>query len=170
MYNIFIDIETNSLSKLAFFTEYNSTQWPKPIQICCLVTNLDLNIIHVYYVNIIASKIPSIIFGYNSSCAINPRLAATQLISLFKSYQPFQLIAHNILFDKGVLKSFLYNELKVNIKLSNTFCTLQKSKKIFNVGSLETIYNILYPKSFLPHHNALFDCIKCYKLYKLLPI
>jgi DNA polymerase III subunit epsilon len=98
-----------------------------------------------------------------------------ELINKFNEYNIIEMISHNTDFDMSVLKSelFRYNHLEFLDKINkiNIYCTMLNSQKKMNVSKwpkLSEAYKFFYNKEITNAHQAEFDTLYCYQIYKAL--
>ena len=99
-----------------------------------------------------------------------------ELFNLFiNKYNITEIISHNINFDINVLKSELYRynniTLLEKIDKTKTYCTMLNSQKKMAIGKwpkLREAYIYFYNKDITNAHEAEYDTLYCYEIYKAL--
>lgn len=102
-------------------------------------------------------------------------IVVEELIRTFNEYEITQMISHNTDFDMNVLMSelFRYNYFSFLEKVENVeiYCTMLNSQKKMNVSKwpkLAEAYNFFYNKDITNAHQAEYDTLYCYEIYKAL--
>jgi len=99
-----------------------------------------------------------------------------ELLNMFTNkYNITEIISHNIDFDINVLKSELYryNNITLLEKIENTstYCTMLNAQRKMGVGKwpkLREAYIYYYNKDITNAHQAEYDTLYCYEIYKAL--
>ena len=102
-------------------------------------------------------------------------IVVEELIRTFNEYEITQMISHNTDFDMNVLMSelFRYNYFPFLEKVEkvDVYCTMLNSQKKMNVSKwpkLGEAYNFFYNKEITNGHQAEYDTLYCYEIYKAL--
>lgn len=103
------------------------------------------------------------------------KTVVNDLIDTFNKYEIIQMISHNTDFDMNVLMSelFRYKYLQFLEKVEDVevYCTMLNSQKKMNVfkwPKLAEAYNFFYNKDITNAHQAEYDTLYCYEIYKAL--
>ena len=99
-----------------------------------------------------------------------------ELLNMFSvKYNITEIISHNIDFDLNVLKSELYryNNISLLEKIENarTYCTMLNAQirmDYYKWPKLNEAYRYFYNKDITNAHEAEYDTLYCYEIYKAL--
>lgn len=175
---LFIDTETTGVTRLAFVTRQNFTQWPRLVQIAWALGDADgLGKIHSALVRPDGFVIPpsaTRIHRISQSVAVEQGERVGEVLRRFSDAlsQANVVVAHNFRFDVGVLHA---EALRKNPPITFAWpkaniCTMQQGQSflISHHGrkhpgnpTLADLYRTLFGFDFYPKHNAIADVRAC---------
>ena len=189
MYNFIYDVETTGLpiriNRRLNYNNLESFNNCRLISISWIITDNINNIIEkgTYYVkpdNFEVSQESINIHGLTNEFLEQNGESIHNIIDLIKNiftekYEIIKIVSHNIDFDINVLKSELvrynYSDLLIKINDIETYCTMLKSQSIMRVNKwpkLSEAYRYFYDEDITNAHQAEYDTLYCYKIFKKL--
>lgn len=161
--------------------DYKSYDTSRMVQIGCIITDDDSNIISTYssIVKPNGYEIPEFvvkIHGIDTNKAENEgkdiNVIFEELFPLISECKEF--IAHNVLFDYNILLSEVFraedNKMLEILMLMKKTCTKKLGREKFRLykdPKLTELYKLCFPnKEWIQKHEALDDCMKCYECYR----
>jgi DNA polymerase III subunit epsilon len=175
---LFVDTETTGVTRLAFVTRRNLTQWPRLVQIAWALGDEEgLGLIHSILIRPDGFEIPpevSRIHRITQAHAMAEGQPLAQALQRFNEVlsQATVVVAHNFRFDVGILRA---EALRQNPPLSLDWpkaiiCTMQYGQAFLvsqlgrrNPGhpSLSNLYQTMFGFDFYPKHSASSDVRAC---------
>jgi DNA polymerase-3 subunit epsilon len=189
MYNFIYDVETTGLpiriNRRLNYNNLESFNNCRLISISWIITDNINNIIEkgTYYVkpdNFEVSQESINIHGLTNQFLEQNGESIHNIIDLIKNiftekYEIIKIVSHNIDFDINVLKSELvrynYSDLLIKINDIETYCTMLKSQSVMRVNKwpkLSEAYRYFYDEDITNAHQAEYDTLYCYKIFKKL--
>jgi DNA polymerase-3 subunit epsilon len=189
MYNFIYDVETTGLpiriNRRLNYNNLESFNNCRLISISWIITDNINNIIEkgTYYVkpdNFEVSQESINIHGLTNEFLEQNGESIHNIIDLIKNiftekYEIIKIVSHNIDFDINVLKSELvrynYSDLLIKINDIETYCTMLKSQSVMRVNKwpkLSEAYRYFYDEDITNAHQAEYDTLYCYKIFKKL--
>lgn len=189
MYNFIYDVETTGLpiriNRRLNYNNLESFNNCRLISISWIITDNINNIIEkgTYYVkpdNFEVSQESINIHGLTNDFLEQNGESIHNIIDLIKNiftekYEIIKIVSHNIDFDINVLKSELvrynYSDLLIKINDIATYCTMLKSQSVMRVNKwpkLSEAYRYFYDEDITNAHQAEYDTLYCYKIFKKL--
>lgn len=189
MYNFIYDVETTGLpiriNRRLNYNNLESFNNCRLISISWIITDNINNIIEkgTYYVkpdNFEVSQESINIHGLTNDFLEQNGESIHNIIDLIKNiftekYEIIKIVSHNIDFDINVLKSELvrynYSDLLIKINDIETYCTMLKSQSVMRVNKwpkLSEAYRYFYDEDITNAHQAEYDTLYCYKIFKKL--
>jgi DNA polymerase-3 subunit epsilon len=189
MYNFIYDVETTGLpiriNRRLNYNNLESFNNCRLISISWIITDNINNIIEkgTYYVkpdNFEVSQESINIHGLTKQFLDENGVSIHNIIDLIKNiftekYEIIKIVSHNIDFDINVLKSELvrynYSDLLIKINDIETYCTMLKSQSVMRVNKwpkLSEAYRYFYDEDITNAHQAEYDTLYCYKIFKKL--
>lgn len=189
MYNFIYDVETTGLpiriNRTLNYNNLESFNNCRLISISWIITDNINNIIEkgTYYVkpdNFEVSQESINIHGLTNQFLEQNGESIHNIIDLIKNiftekYEIIKIVSHNIDFDINVLKSELvrynYSDLLIKINDIETYCTMLKSQSVMRVNKwpkLSEAYRYFYDEDITNSHQAEYDTLYCYKIFKKL--
>ena len=189
MYNFIYDVETTGLpiriNRRLNYNNLESFNNCRLVSISWIITDNINNIIEkgTYYVkpdNFEVSQQSINIHGLTNQFLDENGESIHNIIDLIKNiftekYEIIKIVSHNIDFDINVLKSELvrynYSDLLIKINDIETYCTMLKSQSVMRVNKwpkLSEAYRYFYDEDITNAHQAEYDTLYCYKIFKKL--
>jgi DNA polymerase-3 subunit epsilon len=189
MYNFIYDVETTGLpiriNRRLNYNNLESFNNCRLVSISWIITDNINNIIEkgTYYVkpdNFEVSQESINIHGLTNEFLEQNGESIHNIIDLIKNiftekYEIIKIVSHNIDFDINVLKSELvrynYSDLLIKINDIETYCTMLKSQTVMRVNKwpkLSEAYRYFYDEDITNAHQAEYDTLYCYKIFKKL--
>ena len=189
MYNFIYDVETTGLpiriNRRLNYNNLESFNNCRLVSISWIITDNINNIIEkgTYYVkpdNFEVSQESINIHGLTNEFLEQNGESIHNIIDLIKNiftekYEIIKIVSHNIDFDINVLKSELvrynYSDLLIKINDIETYCTMLKSQSVMRVNKwpkLSEAYRYFYDEDITNAHQAEYDTLYCYKIFKKL--
>ena len=189
MYNFIYDVETTGLpiriNRRLNYNNLESFNNCRLVSISWIITDNINNIIEkgTYYVkpdNFEVSQESINIHGLTNEFLEQNGDSIHNIIDLIKNiftekYEIIKIVSHNIDFDINVLKSELvrynYSDLLIKINDIETYCTMLKSQSVMRVNKwpkLSEAYRYFYDEDITNAHQAEYDTLYCYKIFKKL--
>jgi DNA polymerase-3 subunit epsilon len=189
MYNFIYDVETTGLpiriNRRLNYNNLESFNNCRLVSISWIITDNINNIIEkgTYYVkpdNFEVSQESINIHGLTNDFLEQNGESIHNIIDLIKNiftekYEIIKIVSHNIDFDINVLKSELvrynYSDLLIKINDIETYCTMLKSQSVMRVNKwpkLSEAYRYFYDEDITNAHQAEYDTLYCYKIFKKL--
>lgn len=189
MYNFIYDVETTGLpiriNRRLNYNNLDSFNNCRLISISWIITDNINDIIEkgTYYVkpdNFEVSQESINIHGLTNEFLEENGESIHNIIDLIKNiftekYEIIKIVSHNIDFDINVLKSELvrynYSDLLIKINDIDTYCTMLKSQSVMRVNKwpkLSEAYRYFYDEDITNAHQAEYDTLYCYKIFKKL--
>ena len=189
MYNFIYDVETTGLpiriNRRLNYNNLESFNNCRLVSISWIITDNINNIIEkgTYYVkpdNFEVSQQSINIHGLTNEFLEQNGESIHNIIDLIKNiftdkYEIIKIVSHNIDFDINVLKSELvrynYSDLLIKINDIETYCTMLKSQSVMRVNKwpkLSEAYRYFYDEDITNAHQAEYDTLYCYKIFKKL--
>lgn len=180
MKTLFVDTETTELTKLSFANERNFMKWPRLVQIAWGVAEDDrMGDIHTSIITPEGYGIPisaQLIHGIDQERALREGRALKEEISLLISVMKRvdKLVAHNVRFDLGVLKSEALRlgipliqprEIDCTAVMGQAFFRKARASRIESFPRLPQLYTGLFGSDYSPCHEAASDVAACSKVY-----
>lgn len=189
MYNFIYDVETTGLpiriNRRLNYNNLDSFNNCRLISISWIITDNINDIIEkgTYYIkpdNFEVSQESINIHGLTNEFLEENGESIHNIIDLIKNiftekYEIIKIVSHNIDFDINVLKSELvrynYSDLLIKINDIETYCTMLKSQSVMRVNKwpkLSEAYRYFYDEDITNAHQAEYDTLYCYKIFKKL--
>ena len=189
MYNFIYDVETTGLpiriNRRLNYNNLESFNNCRLVSISWIITDNINNIIEkgTYYVkpdNFEVSQQSINIHGLTNQFLDENGESIHNIIDLINNiftekYEIIKIVSHNIDFDINVLKSELvrynYSDLLIKINDIDTYCTMLKSQSVMRVNKwpkLSEAYRYFYDEDITNAHQAEYDTLYCYKIFKKL--
>lgn len=189
MYNFIYDVETTGLpiriNRRLNYNNLDSFNNCRLISISWIITDNINDIIEkgTYYIkpdNFEVSQESINIHGLTNEFLEENGESIHNIIDLIKNiftekYEIIKIVSHNIDFDINVLKSELvrynYSDLLIKINDIDTYCTMLKSQSVMRVNKwpkLSEAYRYFYDEDITNAHQAEYDTLYCYKIFKKL--
>ena len=189
MYNFIYDVETTGLpiriNRRLNYNNLDSFNNCRLISISWIITDNINDIIEkgTYYIkpdNFEVSQESINIHGLTNEFLEENGESIHNIIDLIKNiftekYEIIKIVSHNIDFDINVLKSELvrynYSDLLIKINDIATYCTMLKSQSVMRVNKwpkLSEAYRYFYDEDITNAHQAEYDTLYCYKIFKKL--
>lgn len=181
--DVIVDTETTGLTRLSFANKLNYKQWPRMVQVAwALIEDGAITERHCLLVRPNDHSIPASatqLHGITQQEATEKGQPVREVLQqLHKDFAGCEsIIAHNILFDLGVIQSeAIRAEMDLTIPPKRV-CTVHKGRQYLvkakglkqgGYPKLSYLYETLFGFSFSGPHDAANDLTACFHVYKKL--